>query len=305
MKFLHTFMKGGLLMALLLLLSNFAFAQRTVTGKVTDAENGEALIGATVSVVGTTRGAVTDIDGNFTVSVPDGSTQLRFAYTGYTEQVVDLGSSNKITVAMKPGTLLDEIVVVGYGSVKKSDLTGSVVSVGEKDFNKGLVTAPDQLIQGKAAGVQVMNNSGQPGGSTTIRIRGNSSIRAGNEPLFVVDGVQLAGGSTKPGADITGLGASATSNPLNYLNPSDIESIQVLKDASATAIYGSRGANGVIIITTKRGKSGVPSIDFNTSIGASSILKKYDVLTVNGVPRCPHEVRPHHGRLRFRCRRHG
>ncbi len=279
MKFLHTFMKGGLLMALLLLLSNFAFAQRTVTGKVTDAENGEALIGATVSVVGTTRGAVTDIDGNFTVSVPDGSTQLRFAYTGYTEQVVDLGSSNKITVAMKPGTLLDEIVVVGYGSVKKSDLTGSVVSVGEKDFNKGLVTAPDQLIQGKAAGVQVMNNSGQPGGSTTIRIRGNSSIRAGNEPLFVVDGVQLAGGSTKPGADITGLGASATSNPLNYLNPSDIESIQVLKDASATAIYGSRGANGVIIITTKRGKSGVPSIDFNTSIGASSILKKYDVLT--------------------------
>ncbi|HRI58513.1 MAG TPA: SusC/RagA family TonB-linked outer membrane protein [Saprospiraceae bacterium] len=279
MKYLHTLTKGALLAAVMLLFGNSALAQRTVTGKVTDAENGEPLIGATVSVVGTTRGAQTDIDGNYTVSVPDGSTQLRFAYTGYKEEVVVLDASNIVNIAMKAGSLLDEVVVVGYGTAKKSDLTGSVVSVGEKDFNQGLVTAPDQLIQGKAAGVQVVNNSGQPGGSTTVRIRGNSSIRAGNAPLFVVDGVQLTGNSSKPGADVSGLGNSPSSNPLNYLNPADIESIQILKDASATAIYGSRGANGVILITTKRGKSGVPTIDFNTSVGASSILQKYDVLS--------------------------
>lgn len=281
MKFLHTFTKGALLAAVLLLFGNSALAQRTVTGKVTDAENGEPLIGATVSVVGTTRGGVTDIDGKFSVSVPDGSTQLRFAYTGYKEEVVVLDASNVVNIAMKAGSVLDEVVVVGYGAVKKSDLTGSVVSVGEKDFNQGLVTAPDQLIQGKAAGVQVVNNSGQPGGGTTVRIRGNSSIRAGNQPLFVVDGVQLTGNSTKPGTNTGNLGATATSNPLNYLNPNDIESIQILKDASATAIYGSRGANGVILITTKRGKSGAPALDFNTYIGSSSILKKYEVLNAD------------------------
>jgi len=281
MKFLHTFTKGGLLAAVLLLLSGAALAQRTVTGKVTDAESGEALIGASVSVVGTTRGAVTDIDGNYSVSVPDGSTQLRFAYTGYKEEVVELGASNVVNIAMKAGSLLDEVVVIGYGAVKKSDLTGSVVSVGEKDFNQGIFAAPDQLIQGKAAGVQVLANSGQPGSAATVRIRGNSSIRGGNEPLWVVDGVQLTGNSTKPGTNAGDLGATPASNPLNYLNPNDIESIQVLKDASATAIYGSRGANGVIIITTKKGKSGVPTVDFNTSVGFSSILKKYEVLDGN------------------------
>lgn len=278
MKFLHTFTKGGLLLASLMLFSSLALAQRTVKGRVTDAESGEGLIGATVSVVGTTRGASTDVDGNYSVEVPAGSLQLRFAYTGYAEEVVNLGASDIVNIALKPGTILDEVVVVGYGTVKKSDLTGSVVSVGEKDFNQGLVTAPDQLIQGKAAGVQIVNNSGQPGAATTVRIRGNSSIRAGNEPLFVVDGVQLTGASTKPGTNAGDLGATPGSNPLNYLNPNDIESIQVLKDASATAIYGSRGANGVIIITTKKGKSGTPSINFSTSVGASSILRKYDVL---------------------------
>ncbi|MBX2889788.1 MAG: SusC/RagA family TonB-linked outer membrane protein [Saprospiraceae bacterium] len=281
MNFLHTFTRGGLLAAVFLLLGNAALAQRTVTGKVTDAENGEPLIGATVSVVGTTRGAVTDIDGNYSVGVPDGSTQLRFAYTGYKEEVVEIGASNTVDIAMRPGSVLDEVVVIGYGAVRKSDLTGSVVSVGEKDFNQGIFAAPDQLIQGKAAGVQVLSNSGQPGSAATVRIRGNSSIRAGNEPLWVVDGVQLTGSSTKPGTNAGDLGATAPSNPLNFLNPNDIESIQVLKDASATAIYGSRGANGVIIITTKKGKSGTPTIDFNTSVGASSVLRKYDVLDGN------------------------
>jgi TonB-dependent starch-binding outer membrane protein SusC len=279
MKFFNTFAKSGMLVALLMLLGSAVMAQRTVKGKLTDAETGEGLIGATVTVVGTTRGAVTDIDGNYSVEVPEGSTQLRFAYTGYAEQVVALGASNVVEVALKPGSVLDEVVVIGYGSVKKSDLTGSVSSVGEKDFNRGLVTAPDQLIQCKAAGVQILNNSGQPGGATTVRIRGNASIRGGNQPLFVVDGVQLTGASTKPGTNDGGIGATAPSNPLNFLNPSDIESVQVLKDASATAIYGSRGANGVIMITTKKGQSGAPKIDFNTSVGGSSLLNNYEVLS--------------------------
>lgn len=281
MKFSNTLLKGGMLIAMLVMLVSAVSAQRTIRGKVSDADSGEGLIGATVTVVGTTRGAVTDLDGNFSVEVPAGSTQLRFAYTGYTEQTVEIGSSNVVNVAMQGGSLLDEVVVIGYGAVKKSDLTGSVVSVGEKDFNAGLVTAPDQLIQGRAAGVLVVNNSGQPGGGTTVRIRGNSSIRAGNEPLYVVDGIQLTGASAKPGSGGTELGNSPGSNPLNYLNPDDIESIQILKDASATAIYGSRGGNGVILITTKKGKAGVPSVQFNTSVGMSNILKKYDVLSAD------------------------
>jgi len=278
MKLFNNFTKCGLLFAFLMLLSNFALAQRAIKGKIIDAESGEALIGASVSVVGTTRGASTDVDGNYSLDVPAGSTQIRVAYTGYTEQTVALGASNILDIALKTGSVLDEVVVIGYGVAKKSDLTGSVASVSEKNFNKGLVTAPDQLIQGKVAGVQVINNSGQPGGATTVRIRGNSSIRSGNQPLYVVDGIQQPGSSTKPGSS-SALGTTAPSNPLNYLNPADIESIEVLKDASATAIYGSRGANGVILITTKRAKAGAPSIDFNTYVGGSTILKKYDVLS--------------------------
>jgi iron complex outermembrane receptor protein len=250
-------------------------------GTVTDAENGEALIGATVLVVGTSVGTVTDFDGKYSVEVPAGSDQLEFSYAGYSSQTITLDASNVVNVQMAAGALLDEVVVVGYGTVKKSDLTGAVTAVGEEDFNKGVFVSPDALIQGKAAGVQILNNSGQPGGAATIRIRGNSSIRAGNQPLFVVDGIQLTGNSTKPGTNTGDLGSTATSNPLNYLNPNDIESMQVLKDASATAIYGSRGANGVVIITTKRGKSGVPQINFSTSVGFSNVLRKYDVLDAN------------------------
>ncbi|MBK8563948.1 MAG: SusC/RagA family TonB-linked outer membrane protein [Saprospiraceae bacterium] len=259
-------------------MSSLAMAQRTIKGVVTDAQTGDALIGANVLVLGTSTGTITDIDGSYELRLPDGATQLEFTFTGYAAQKVTITASNVYDVKLDAGAVLDEIVVVGYGSVKKSDLTGSVVSVGEEDFNRGALVSPDQLIQGKAAGVQVVNNSGQPGGSTTVRIRGNSSIRAGNQPLFVVDGVQLSGASSKPGTNTGDIGATAGSNPLAYLNPADIESIQVLKDASATAIYGSRGANGVILITTKKGKSGAPSIDVNSYVGASTILQKYKVL---------------------------
>ena len=261
-------------------LSSLAMGQRTVKGVITDASSGETLIGANISVAGTNAGAITDIDGTYSINVPAGATQLVISYTGYASQTVTLGASNTVDIALSAGAILDEVVVIGYSSVKKSDLTGSVVSVGEEDFNKGLVVSPDQLIQGKVSGVQILNNSGQPGGVATVRIRGNSSIRGGNEPLFVVDGVQLTGNSTKPGSNVGG-GNTPGANPLTYLNPADIQSIQVLKDASATAIYGSRGANGVIIITTKKGRAGVPTVNFNTSAGFSNILKKYDVLTAD------------------------
>jgi TonB-dependent starch-binding outer membrane protein SusC len=169
---------------------------------------------------------------------------------------------------------------VGYGTARRKDLTGATASVREKDFNKGVFTSPDQLIQGKAAGVMVINNTGQPGGSTTVRIRGTSSIRSGNQPLFVVDGVPLSGGNARPGGSGGNFG-SDPGNPLNFINPNDIASMEILKDASATAIYGSRGANGVVIITTKRGKSGVPQVDASASTSISSILKQLEVLNAD------------------------
>lgn len=276
MKFLHTLTKGGLLVALLLL-CNFAMAQRTVKGKVTDAEGGDALIGASVSVVGTTRGAVTDIDGNYSIDVPEGSKQIRFAYTGYTEQVLDLGPSNVLDVSMGAGSVLDEVVVIGYGSVKKSDATGAVSSVTEKNFNRTAVSA-EQLMQGRAAGVVVTNSSGEPGAGINVRIRGTASVNANNNPLFVVDGVPLGGGETSGGSEIKGLGSQAARNPLNFLNPADIASIDILKDASATAIYGSRGANGVVLITTKSGQSGKGVLEYGYTLGISTLANKYDVL---------------------------
>jgi len=261
------------------LFCNMALAQRTITGVVTDAENGDPLIGANVLVVGTSSGAVTDIDGSYSIDLPADATQLEFSYTGYTSQTVTVGASNTLDIALRAGETLDEIVVTGYSTQRRRDLTGSVASLDEKDFNQGVIVAPDQLIQGRTPGVQIVNNSGQPGGATTVRIRGNASIRAGNDPLFVVDGVQLTGTSSKPGTNAGDLGSTAGSNPLNYLNPNDIESIQVLKDASAAAIYGSRGANGVVLITTKRGQSGAPRLNVNTSVGFSDVLRTYDVLT--------------------------
>jgi TonB-linked SusC/RagA family outer membrane protein len=175
-------------------------------------------------------------------------------------------------------TALSEVVVIGYGTVKKSDLTGAVTSVKEEDFNKGVFASPDALLQGKAPGVHIFNNDGTPGGGTTVRIRGNSSVRAGNQPLYVVDGVPLDGRSAKPGLDAPDQGSSTASNPLNFLNPSDIASMEVLKDASATAIYGSRGANGVIIITTKKGRAGIPYVHFTTSVGVANMANSVEVL---------------------------
>jgi len=257
-----------------------------IQGTVTD-ENQQPLAGASVNIVELNRQAGADEQGNYSFTgVADGTYTLVVSYIGYEEAertVTVAGSVATVDFSLVPGgESLDEVVVIGYGTARRRDLTGSVASVQAEDFNKGVIAAPDQLIQGRTAGVMVVNNSGQPGGSTTVRIRGNSSIRAGNNPLFVVDGIPLSGTSARPGTGGGG-GVYGTDggNPLSYLNPNDIASMDILKDASATAIYGSRGANGVVIITTKRGQTGAPTLDVSASTGFSTLLKKPEVLTAD------------------------
>ena len=265
--------------ALFLLLSQGISAQsKTVSGKITDQENGNGLPNVSVIVKGSSLGTATDEQGNFSLSVPQSATTLVISAVGYTSREVAIGSGFlEIQLENAATTELNEVVVVGYGTARRRDVTGATATVSAKDFNKGTYASPDQLIQGKAAGVMVINNTGQPGGSTTVRIRGTSSIRSGNSPLFVIDGVPLSGGSARPGSQAGAFGNDG-GNPLNYINPNDIANIEILKDASATAIYGSRGANGVVLITTKRGQSGVPALDVNASVGGSGLLKRLEVL---------------------------
>lgn len=256
-----------------------ATLQQTVTGRVIATDN-QPLPGVSVTEKGTANVTVTDDEGRFSLRVSKTPTVLVFSYVGYVNQEITVQSGTPAEVVMAEDLAsLDEVVVVGYGTTQRRDLTGSVSTVQAKDFNKGAIVAPDQLIQGRTAGVMVINNTGQPGGATTVRIRGNSSIRAGNNPLFVVDGIPLSGTSARPGG--SGGYGSDGGNPLSYLNPNDIASMDILKDASATAIYGSRGANGVVIITTKRGQSGRPTLNASASTGFSNLLKKPEVLTAD------------------------
>jgi len=251
----------------LVLLGTFTMAQRTISGTVTDAETSEPLIGASVVVVGTANGAITDYEGQYTLEVPEGVKTLQFSYTGYTAVDVEIGASNTINQQLSAGTILDEVVVIGYGTVKKEDATGSIQTVNPEDFNKGALTSPQELLSGKIAGVQITTD-GSPGGGSTIRIRGGSSLSASNDPLIVIDGVPLAPGNVGGGR-----------NPLSLVNPNDIETMTVLKDASATAIYGSRASNGVIIITTKKGKLGKKiNVNYNGSVGISQVASTADVL---------------------------
>lgn len=260
MKLRFTSLKWGLLF-FALTLAHLAMAQRTITGTVTDAESGEPLIGANVLVAGTSTGVVTDLDGNFSLELPENATVLNFSYTGYASQSISLGASDVINVALQSGEFLDEVVVIGYGSVKKEDATGSVQAIDDKRFNRGALVSPDKLITGKIAGVQITSGA-EPGAGSSIRIRGGTSINASNEPLYVIDGVP-----------IDNSGFTGGRNPLNFLNPNDIETFTVLKDASATAIYGSRGANGVIIITTKKGKAGAaPQITYDGYVSSANLI---------------------------------
>ena len=261
--------RSFLLVALLLMGCLQLLAQtRTVKGVVTDAQNGEALIGATVMVEGDKSGTVTDFDGNFSLQVPSSAKKVKISYIGYIDQVVAISDNMKVNLESDSKALAD-VVVIGYGTARKSDLTGSVATVKAKDFNKGLVSSPEQLINGKVSGVQIMSNSGSASAGSTIRVRGGASLNASNDPLIVLDGVPLEQGGI----------SGNSSNFLSMINPSDIESMTVLKDASSTAIYGSRASNGVIIITTKKGQQGSLKVNFNTTNSMQTRAQMVDMLS--------------------------
>jgi len=257
-----------LMFALIIGISTASWAQTSVTGTVFDEQN-VPLPGATVIEKGTKNGTTTDFDGNFTIQVSDANATLAVSFLGYATKDISLnGQSTVSLILQEDSSLLDEVVVVGYGTQKIKDVTGAVKRVTSEDFNKGVVNNAGQLIQGKAAGVNVTSSSGEPGSGQRIVIRGQGTIRSGSGPLFVLDGFPLGLGGTGSGE-----------SPLNFINPDDIESIDVLKDASATAIYGSRGANGVIIITTKNGKAGVSKVSLSTNVGISTLARKLDVFS--------------------------
>jgi TonB-dependent starch-binding outer membrane protein SusC len=265
-----------------LLFSLSIFAQnKTVTGTVTD-KDGAGVAGASVVVKGTNLGTNTNANGSFSISVPATARTLVISFVGLAPQEVAIGDA-PLNVSMKDATSndLNEVVVVGYGSVRKRDLTGSVASVTSKEFNTGQINSPEQLLQGKVPGLQITNSSGQPGGLTIVRIRGNNSIRTGNNPLYVVDGIPLDGRTARPGFSAT-VGTSPPADPLTFINPNEIAQVDILKDASASAIYGSRGANGVVLITTKKGQTGPTKIDANASVGFGSVMRKVDVLDAAG-----------------------
>jgi TonB-linked SusC/RagA family outer membrane protein len=243
---------------------------KTITGKIVDAQDGNPLPGAGVSVKGGTQSATTDANGNYTIAVPDDNAILVIRYVGYVSQEILVGNRTKIDVSLKGNaTDLSQVVVVGYGTQNKKDVTGSVKSIKSEDFNKGIITSPQQLLQGKVSGVNVTSASGEPGSTMGVVIRGSGGVRSGSSPLYVIDGLPLDNSNTGSG------------DPLTFINPQDIESIDVLKDASATAIYGSRGANGVIIVTTKRGKAGTSTLNVATSLGVSTLARALPLLTAD------------------------
>lgn len=253
---------------------------RPISGTVVDAETGEPLAGVNILVSGTTTGTATDAEGRFRLTVPDDAAVLEVSYLGYIDRDVQLSDSrSEYQIELEPESeLLDELMVVAYGEQRKSDITGSISSAKAEDFNQGVVVNPGQLIQGVVAGVNVTSASGEPGAEQDVIIRGVGSLRSGTKPLYVIDGFTLDNSST-----------GVANNPLNFLNPEDIESIEVLKDASATALYGARAANGVVVITTKEGEVGDTRMSLSTSTSLSSIANKIDVFSAeefrNQVPR--------------------
>ena len=244
------------------------YAEKQITGKVTDGNTGKALEGASISLKGSRKSTTSDGTGNYSITVSDENAILVFSFIGYSQQEVPVKGRTSIDIALVPTTAdLTQVVVMGYGTQSKRDVTGAVKSVKSESFNRGIINAPEQLLQGKVAGVNVTSASGEPGSAINITIRGTGSLRAQSTPLFVIDGVALDNNSTGGG------------NPLNFLNPQDIESIDVLKDASATAIYGSRGSNGVVLVTTKKGKAGVSVMTVTSSLGVSSLTRALPVFS--------------------------
>ena len=255
-----------LVVALFAMLSSLA-QEKTVQGRVSDNATGSPIAGASVTLKGGSSGVITDANGNFSIKISSTSKQLTVSSSGYSAVDVDITTGVLDIKLSSTSSTLGEVVVIGYGAARKRDLTGSVASVSSKDFVKGALTTPEQLIQGKVAGVQITSNSGAPGAGSTIRIRGGASLNASNDPLIVVDGMPLDNG-----------GIAGQANPLSLINPNDIENFTILKDASAAAIYGSRASNGVIMITTRKGASGKPMVSFNSLLSVGTIAKKADVL---------------------------
>ncbi|MEO6176719.1 MAG: TonB-dependent receptor [Flavobacterium circumlabens] len=250
-----------------------------VKGKIVD-ENGVPMPGVTVLETATKNATVTNFDGEFELSVTEGKT-IEVSYLGYQTKTVGV-QNNFMTIKLEPNTSeLSEVVVVGYGKQSKKDVTGAVTQLNAANFKQGVNVSVDNLIQGKVAGVRVVSTSGEPGAGVNVTIRGVGSIRSGSTPLFVVDGMPLANDDVSPSGSNVGFGASAAKNPLNFLNTSDIESITVLKDASAAAIYGARGSNGVVLVTTKKGSKGEGTLTFDSYMGVSSVAHKLDVLDAN------------------------
>ena len=272
----------GLLALLLALGSAPASAQmRTVTGTVTDARTGDPLPFVNVVIDGTVRGAATNVDGEYSIDVDGPETLLTYRFLGYVTATEVVGARRVIDVEMsEDSNVLDDVVVVGYGTQRRGDVTGSVSTVEIDDANDGLVTAPTDFLEGRVAGVNVIETSGEPGANVEVRIRGGTSIASSNQPLYVIDGIPISGAAVTPG----GAGDVSTGpapNPLTLINPNDIESMTVLKDASATAIYGSRGANGVILITTKGGREGLTTIDYEGSTSFSTAASRYDIASAD------------------------
>lgn len=268
-----------MMLPVFLLMGSAAFAQMTVSGTVSDA-NGP-VPGVNVVVQGTANGAQTDFDGNYSISDVSNDATLVFSYIGYATQEVAVNGQSTVDVMLsEDAEALAEVVVIGYGTTTVKDATGSVTAVTSEDFNQGIINSPEQLIQGKTAGVQISQSTGEPGAGIDIRIRGAASVRSNNNPLFVVDGIPLSGGNTSAESDAVGIGSNSAKNPLSFLNPNDIESISILKDASAAAIYGSRGANGVVFITTKSGKGARGSSwEYSSSMSVASVVKTFDLLS--------------------------
>lgn len=256
-----------------------AQGQVKINGLIKDASNGEAIPGANVMVEGTTIGTTSDMTGKFTIEVPSGQSIVIISYIGYQTQKVNVQNRDYVEVSLEvQAAQLEELVVVGYGYQKKSDLTGSIVSVSSKDFESRSLTSLDQGLQGRVAGMQVTQASGEPGGAVSLRVRGSGSILASSEPLYVIDGfpINSSDETANPGSAMEYRGVGT--NALAALNPGDIESVEILKDASATSIYGSRGANGVVLITTKKGKQGKLAVDFDSYYGWQSVTKTVDLL---------------------------
>jgi TonB-dependent starch-binding outer membrane protein SusC len=264
-------------LCLLVMLGMPAFSQNSVvTGKIADS-TGAPLVGASVTILGSSRGTTTDANGVYHLTIAPGDKTLVVSAVGYTSRQIPIGNSSLIVLSTANSNL-NEVVVIGYGTQLKKDLTGSVTSVNAKDFQQGAITSPDQLIAGKVAGVSVTSNGGQPGASSTIRIRGLSSLNSNNDPLIVLDGVELPASTNNPTANLTVNTYAGVANPLDYLNPDDIENVTILKDAAAEAIYGSRASAGVIIITTKKGRGGRPVYNFNTNLTVGTVAKYLPVL---------------------------